>query len=176
MIFNTQVSDNHVLMGQAIESEHDTFPDYVHAHEFSTHMESDASEPVAGVNSMHGNGGNIPGSTFGAATLEPHYEPQEVFQVGGQSSSHVEGVAAAPDLALSVAHHESREQPVPWQIDDPVWASIGVHPGERDVPHPSDHTTHDQERPTCPRSGVTTLSPGEWRRSPGTCITELGPI
>ena len=130
--FTTQGSDNHVLMEQAIESEHDTFPDYVHVHEFSTHMESDASEPVAGMNSMHGNGGNTPGSMFGAATLEPHYDPQEVFQVGGQSSSHVEGVAAALDPALGVAHHESREQPVPRQIDDPVWASTGVHPGERE--------------------------------------------
>ena len=60
-------------------------------------------------------------------------EPQEELQVGGQSSSHVEGVVAAPDLALGVAHHESQEQPVPWQIDDPVWASRGVHPGERET-------------------------------------------
>ena len=56
---DTQGLDNHVLMGQATESEHDAFPDYVDAYEFSPHIGTSANDPVASMDSMHSNGGHI---------------------------------------------------------------------------------------------------------------------
>ena len=89
---------------------------------------------------------------------------------------YIQGVAAVRDPALGVADHESREQPVSWQIGDPVRAGTGAHPGGGGRCSSIETPISLSYRPTCLRSGTTTLSPREWWESLGTCATSLGPI